>query len=175
MKYKCTREIRNLWMLILRYIELHSMHYMYNITCVIDLIIWRSLALWNLQWTQPPESINANKITAMSWTILLIALSFWGIVHGIALNCSTVHSSLQTWDVCYSINQIVMSDSDVGDNQVFFSSLTTPDQLQGWNTCGSLQPSQIRQTLSSTWSISCNSPCQSYSSSSCSFLNGLRN
>ena len=31
MKYKCTREIQNLWMLILRYIQLQIMHYINNI------------------------------------------------------------------------------------------------------------------------------------------------
>ena len=30
MKYKCTREIQNLWMLILRYIQLQIMHYINN-------------------------------------------------------------------------------------------------------------------------------------------------
>ena len=44
MKYKCTREIQNLWMLILRYIQLQIMHYinnieLYEIMCNLDQII----------------------------------------------------------------------------------------------------------------------------------------
>ena len=40
--YKCTREIQNIWMLILRYIQLQSMHYINN-------IVWLSL-IWDTDW-----------------------------------------------------------------------------------------------------------------------------
>ena len=40
MKYKCTREIQNLWMLILRYIQLQIMHYINNIVCYIYMYRW---------------------------------------------------------------------------------------------------------------------------------------